>query len=512
MSKTPSTHLYSLIQSLNSEEKSYFKKYGKRFKRSDDNLTLQLFDAILAQKKPDEKTLIGSQNITTNYIKLKQRLYNMVLDSLKEYHHKKLSSQYKVAEHLAHAQLLKERGLYKEAIKSINKAKKIAINTNNAIDHLRIYKALSEIYILTSNTKELKTHNEQINNYLLHCNAIYNEMRFVYLYNTLKSFLTDKLFPSHPKQKEFLEKIVSDPLLKDEKNAISSYSKILFHNIWFYYHFIFYNTEKTLNSSLAIIDLFHDQIELINELPDLYITSIKNALIASYSNREIYEDLRSKLLSFQTPRNVKEKTLHLKGFIFGHILAFDMAYPNDRGHYEKGKQIYLERENMHNDLLRSDQYPLPFKLAFNYQLAKTFFGTKDYDRTIEHLSMILAYNHKVRKDVIYFARILEVVTLFEQQEIYRAELQLEKIKDDTYFSKLTDIFTKHFKKLFNINSDHTKIYRSFVSSIEQYQKEKGGIQLDTYFEFKAWALSKLNKTSFAEQVQILYKEEMKKRA
>jgi hypothetical protein len=125
-----STDLYDLIQKLSQTEKRYVKLFARAFSSKGTEKQLALFDAFDQQKEYDEEELraaFAEQISAKNFHVAKNRLYQLILKALYQYHLSK-DERAKLYQQLVQAEILAKKGLYEQAHsliqKSIQTAKK----------------------------------------------------------------------------------------------------------------------------------------------------------------------------------------------------------------------------------------------------------------------------------------------------------------------------------------------------------------------------------------------------
>ncbi len=140
-------HLFALIHSLKNTEKSYFKKIKAAFGNSDSSL-IQLFDAIQKVDKYDEETIsksLGKDSYREFISAKKYVLFNEILDILNYMKSKTEEGVWQINRLVGHALILKEKMLYEEALKTLGKAQKIAIENDFFSKQLEINQQCIEV-------------------------------------------------------------------------------------------------------------------------------------------------------------------------------------------------------------------------------------------------------------------------------------------------------------------------------------------------------------------------------
>lgn len=123
MANQPNDHLYQLIKSLTKAEKRSFKIYATRTSSSDAKF-IQLFDAVDKAKEYDEDVICSKINDLkkAQFSNLKAHLYKQILTSLRlNYANHNIDIQ--LREQIDYARILYDKGLYKQSLKILDKAK-----------------------------------------------------------------------------------------------------------------------------------------------------------------------------------------------------------------------------------------------------------------------------------------------------------------------------------------------------------------------------------------------------
>ena len=145
--------LFILIKSLSKSEKRQFKLYVGRLGGNSDAKFLQLFDFLEKEKTYDEPAILKSGIVTkTQLSNLKAHLYRQILISLKlTPAHQNIRVQ--IREQLDFATILYQKGLYKQSLKILDKAKGMALENeekNIAYEIVELEKVIETQYITRS--------------------------------------------------------------------------------------------------------------------------------------------------------------------------------------------------------------------------------------------------------------------------------------------------------------------------------------------------------------------------
>ena len=114
--------LFQLIKSLNKPEKRLFKLYVKRSTGNDDLKIIALFDAMdNMQEYDEEKLLRKNPSIQKQQLSnIKAYLYKQILTSIS---HASDDVEIQLSEQLMFARMLYNKGLYMQALKTLDKVK-----------------------------------------------------------------------------------------------------------------------------------------------------------------------------------------------------------------------------------------------------------------------------------------------------------------------------------------------------------------------------------------------------
>ena len=141
-------HLFALVKGLNKTEKSYFKKIKTSF-GTKDSILMSIFDGIQTEEDYDEKHLIekiGFSGSSNSFSVKKHSLYNGILDALILSKASSKEVHWQINRLISQGILLKEKGLFKNAQQSFQKAYKLAADNEFFFKQIEINQQLIEIF------------------------------------------------------------------------------------------------------------------------------------------------------------------------------------------------------------------------------------------------------------------------------------------------------------------------------------------------------------------------------
>jgi len=145
--------LFILVKSLSKSEKRQFKLYVGRLGVNTDAKFLALFNLMDKIKRYDEKVILGSGIVKKAQLSnLKAHLYKQILVSLR-LNPVNQNIRVQIREQLDFATILYQKGLYKQSLKILDKAKNIAIDQeekNIAYEIVELEKIIETQFITRS--------------------------------------------------------------------------------------------------------------------------------------------------------------------------------------------------------------------------------------------------------------------------------------------------------------------------------------------------------------------------
>ena len=148
MTNEPKDNLFVLVKSLTKSEKRQFTLYVGRMDSNEDSKFLNLFQLLDKINRYDEKLILSRGIVSKQQLSnLKAHLYKQILISLRmNPMHKNIRIQ--IREQLDFATILYQKGLYKQSLKVLEKAKLFATkNEEKYISYENEKKELEKIIL-----------------------------------------------------------------------------------------------------------------------------------------------------------------------------------------------------------------------------------------------------------------------------------------------------------------------------------------------------------------------------
>lgn len=400
-------YLHELIQSLEPAEKRHFKIFAKRHVLNGENQYLRLFDIL--ESSPDYKEemvkkQLGVTKFAENLASSKNYLYNLILRSLRNYHAGS-STKISLQELRLDIYTLVEKGLLKQALKLIKKAKKLAAQHQYDIDQLEI--VLLERKLIrryTSNKTEILLQERQQESF--ECiRRVEKQFAMLDLYEMV--FLK---YRNQNKNQDLLTEVVNkaEQLATQSGGYLSFEASNYYHLLNYHYFYISRDYEKANFHLHALIDLLECHPFLIEEDQERYLNHLNNYLNTCLPLNRLEEFPRV----LKKMRSLPTKSFKLKALIFNNGYYLEMIYHLTRQEYQAVIQMVPKiKEGLKTYAVNITKSR---KLTFSYNISIAYFLEKDYANALEWVNLILNEpKQEERQDIQSLARILRLVIHFE---------------------------------------------------------------------------------------------------
>lgn len=507
MPKQKTDDLVTLINSLSRAEKRHFRLFVKRNQNSEDILFLQLFDFLEKKGEYDEDHIL--KKITeikkTQLSNLKAHLYKQLLTSLRLLSTKS-SLDIHIRELLDCARVLYNKGLYRQALDMLDKAKlkaKQAEFSSLSLEILEFEKHIEGQYItrsiegradiITNETIDLLKvikNNHQFSNLSLQLYGLYLKIGFVRNfkdYEMVKLFFNAKL-PNVPyAELDFMSKIYHDQA-----------------HVWFYH--MTQDFPYCYKYASRWVSIFEKNEEIILIHGILYLKGLHNLLTALFNmwQYDKYCEVLKKLIVFPDFYQL-EKEMNMEGnyylFKYNHLIKKHFL----EGSFTEGIQIIPELMV----LIESDQYNWDNHriMVFYYRIACLYFGAGENKNAITYLNLILnEKNSDYRTDIQIYARILSLIAHYELGNAQLVEYQVKSVY--RFLSKMEELSAVHreifrfIRKLPRIQAVGVKDeFLSLRQRLEQLELDPYEKRPFLYLDIISWLDSKIKGKSVQEIVQ-----------
>ena len=438
MPKQQTDYLIQLINSLTKTEKRQFRLWVNRNQSNADVLFLQLFDFLDKQKKYDEELILKKNpGIKKRQISnLKAHLYKQILVALR-LQHRFNNTDIEIRERIDYARILYNKGLYRQSLEILDKAKSMA--KNSQLDALRLTILEFEKHIESQHiTRSIDNRAEALTKES-------TEMSEKAARKNLFSNLSIQLYGLYLKvgyvrsQKEyfFVREFFHSNLPQYDLAELSFFEKMYLYQAYSWYYFMTQDFLNYYKYSQKSVELFHDNPKMIElEIP-LYLKSLHSSLNALYLAQHHGKFTKGlAVLESVSEKYYEKKSRNVDGLLNLYLDFNRINLHILEGTFTEGlKWVPTLVNKLETNEYNWDDHRI---MVFNYKIACLYFGHGDDDTAIDFLNKII--NQKspdFREDIQCFARILCLIAHFNLGNDMLVEYQVKSVY--RFLTKMEDL-------------------------------------------------------------------------
>jgi tetratricopeptide (TPR) repeat protein len=506
MSNLSKDFLFVLIKSLSKSEKRQFNLYVNRLGVNTDAKFLSLF--VLLDKMDDynEEEIIRSKIVTKVQLSnLKANLYKQILVSLRlNPIHQNIRIQ--IREQLDFATILYQKGLYKQSLKILDKAKSMALDNeekNIAYEIVELEKVIESQYI----TRSIATRADELciqAKDLSKSNVIASKLSNLSL--QLYGYLLKTGYAKSDEEMQTINQYFNDRMPEIIIEELGFREKLWLYKAHLWYSFLVQDFLGCFKYSSKWVDLFYENPNMISINPVWYIKGANYLLECLYLLKhktyfnEALVKFEETVNSESFPKNDNVIALNLI-CLYNH--KFNLHFLD--GDFKGG--LYLVDATLEQIKLVNNQIDEHHIMVFYYKIACLYFGTGDNKNCIIYLNKIINNkNLSMREDLMCFARVLNVVAHYDGN----FDLDLENQLKSTYaflikMNELHEVqreMIKFLRKLGSIYPHELKdAFKHFLERLKVYENHPYEKRAFLYLDIISWLESKIENKPVAEIIQ-----------
>lgn len=428
MPKQKTDDLIQLIRSLTRAEKRHFRLFVRRNQSSDDILFLQLFDVMDRHQEYDEGLILRKLPAIkkSQLSNLKAHLYKQLLTSLRLLN-KNYNEDIQIRETIDYARVLYNKGLYRQSLDILDKAKARALKfkfTSQALEIVEFEKLIEGQYI----TRSIEGRAEELTTDSMHLNRV-NEQTHLFSNLALQLYgLYIKVgYVRNEKDHFFVREFFQSHLPTVRYDDLEFWGKIYYCQSYVWLYHMTHDFRLSYRYSQKWVDLFNSNDEMIPLNLPLYLKAMHNLLGALFN--AMYYDRFVEVLSDlerlpELHPIAQEKNTEGLYHLFKYVHSIEKHYLE--GTFTEGLKLVPEIIG----LIDSDEYNWDHhrELIFYYRIACLYFGSGDNSTAIDYLNLIINQrNPDYREDIQAFARILNLIAHFEMGNAQLVEYQVKSV-------------------------------------------------------------------------------------
>ena len=266
ITKDQKDNLFALVKSLTKSEKRQFKLYVGRLDVNSDSKFLNLFNFLDKASSYNEAAIVKSGIVKKQQLaNVKAHLYKQILISLKlSPSHQNIRSQ--IREQLDFASILYHKGLYKQSLKILDKAKELAITNeekNLAFEIVELEKIIESQYItrsISNRADELALQAKSLSAQ----NVIASKLSNLSL--QLYSTILKTGYVKNEEESQKVTKYFNDRLPKFNFNKVGFREKLWYYKAQLWYSFLMQDFLSCYKYASKWVDLFYQNIGKLSEI------------------------------------------------------------------------------------------------------------------------------------------------------------------------------------------------------------------------------------------------------
>lgn len=497
--------LFILIKSLTTSEKRQFRLYVNRLGINVDAKFLLLFSEMDKMNEYDENIILHKKISTKQQLSnLKAHLYKQILVSLRlNPSHQNYRIQ--LREQLDFANILYQKGLYKQALKILEKTKQSALELDEktiASEIIDLEKVIESQFITRSfdgRADELIRQSTEISRQNHYATELSNLSLKLY-----SEMLTHGYVKNDEDRAEIME-IFNNQIQRINFKKLNFTEKLWYFKAHVWKNQLLQEYKYTLKYAFQWVDLFHKNPEMIVSHPVWYIKGntyllkilflYGNIDILENSFREFNETVRSS--SFAQNEN-------LQSLIFLTHYNTLMNIHFVKGEFFSGSKLIPEIE-LKMEKLRDKIDEHHFMILY-LKMAAMLFGSKKFEESIQYSLKIIESKGNVQEDLLFHTRILIFMAKYESgndedyDELIKAALKFVKKmkKPDSFHAESIDFF----RNLNNITPDRQlTAFKEFDKKLEHFSENEYYRRSLLYIDIHGWVKSKLRNVDVIEIIK-----------
>ncbi|MEH6679992.1 MAG: hypothetical protein V7724_05560 [Sediminicola sp.] len=498
--------LFVLVKSLSKSEKRQFKLYVGRLGVNTDAKFLALFNLLDKMKVYDEKAILGSGIVKkTQLSNLKAHLYKQILVSLR-LNPVNQNIRVQLREQLDFATILYQKGLYKQSLKILDKAKATAIENeekNIAYEIVELEKVIETQYITRSipdRADELAMQAKQLSEQNVMTSKLSNLS--LQLYGMMLKVGYVRSDEDHTKVKRYFERHLPDYNIED----LGFREKLWLYKAYLWYSFLTQDFLSCYKYASKWVDLFYENKEMIHLNPVFFLKGnhylLESLFYVKYSSqfRETLEKLELIVNSEAFPKNDNISSL---SFLYINSNKLNLHFME--GTFEKG--LYLVKIIEYGIVKHRERIDQHHVMVFYYKIACLYFSIGDNKSCIQYLKKIINNkNLKMREDLMCFARVLSLVAHYEAGMDYHLEVQLKSTYK--FLLKMNDLHAvqkemiKFLRSLGDIYPHELRNeFQKLYNQLKKYEDHPYEKRAFLYLDILSWLESHLENRPVAEIIR-----------
>lgn len=502
----PSLELFKLIRSLSKSEKRFF-KLSSSLQAGEKNY-IKIFDFIDAQKEYDEEVLkkeFKNEVFIKHLSSEKNYLYKLILKSLRSFYGEESPGSI-LRQEIKNIEILFSKALYKECEKYIQRAKALArsiedfyywneiISWEKWLIEDGLQETLNEIVL-----EELIMEEEQV------VEKLRNLAEYQIIYSKINNIFRSGGFIRNKKEEEQVADIANYHLISGKNTALS----VRATSMCYYIKGLCAATNRNYEDSYLYFNKTRDVLDknpiIKADLATRYIQCLTH-LLRCYIDGEQFENAETLIKDLRELSDEKGfKSVSSQIRILSNSYLMELLLLQRQGRFQETIALIAKIGifiNEYEDTLTKEQ-----RILFTYYKSVSYFAIGEFKKSLNFINEILNDNEKfVRQDIFSFARIFNLVLHFElgnydftEYAVKSVNRYLTKRERDYEAETVLISYIRKLSKSTTINKQ-LLVFQDLKSELLVVFNDRHEQAILEYFNLNAWIDSKLNSTTYSEEI------------
>ncbi|QCX37579.1 hypothetical protein FF125_03690 [Aureibaculum algae] len=511
MTSQQKDNLFVLVKSLSKSEKRQFKLYVGRLGGNTDSKFLALFNLLDKLNKYDEKSILKSDIVKKAQLSnLKAHLYKQILISLRlNPLHQNTRAQ--IREQLDFATILYHKGLYKQSLKLLDKAKNTAIDNEEKIlayEIVELEKVIESQYITRSLSNRADELTEQAKMLSIQ-NTITSKLSNLSL--QLYGILLKSGYAKNNAEYQEITDYFNARMPSFKLSELGFREKLWLYKSHLWYSFLIQDFLNSYKYATKWVDLFMKNDSMIRLNPVFFLKGY-HYLLESLFYTQYDSKFKKALAKFEII--IADKDL-LPNEDNVNVLSFMYLYSNKLNlHFLEGtfkEGLPLVDEILKGIKLYKDRIDSHHVMVFYYKIASLYFGAGNCRKCIEYLDKIIHNKSlEMREDLLCFSRVLSLFAHYEVGLDYHLEVQLKSTyKFLLKMNELNEVQKEMIKFLRTIGDvyphEFKKEFIKLHTTLKKYEDDPYERRAFLYLDIVSWLESKIENKPIDEIIQAKFR-------
>ncbi|MDR3296889.1 MAG: hypothetical protein LBS94_01460, partial [Prevotellaceae bacterium] len=437
---------------------------------------------------------------------VKMYLYRQLLTSLRQSGVESYDDV-QLHEQLDFARILYSKGMYRQSLKLLDRAKRLAVErqqTTIALEIVEFEKLIESQFITRSSTTRANDLTNEVDGL---CSIVQKTNEFSNLSIQLYALYLKRGHVRNRNDIVFVEDFFAKnrPKFNPQKQSIYEQLYMNLSNYW--YNYILQDFVACYRHTQRNIDLFGHAPILKQSLPSLYFKSYNYLLESLFFLRhytrfsEVLGALRSEI---DNRENIHNQNAEILAYSFYYASCMNIHFMD--GTFSDGLDLVPELLafiELHKHKI--DQHHI---LVFYYKIASLYFGCGDMKKSTSFLNKIIdTRDEDVRSDLQCFARILRLLAAYEMDDTLLMEYQIKSTY--RFLVKMNDLnlvqraILNFLRKLDGaINRQRiSELFRGLHETLLQYEIMPYEKRPFLYLDLTSWLESKMKNVAVQEIIR-----------